>query len=48
MVALQRNHGDSDAKCTLTLAQQEGLAGRGGRGDDGRTDGELDWVVVQR
>ena len=24
------------------------LAGQGGRGDDGRAAGELDWVVVQR
>ena len=47
-VVLRRNRGDSDAKCALTLARQVGLAGRGGRGDDGGAASELDWVVVQR
>ena len=45
---LQRNRGDGNAKCALTLARQVGLAGQGGRGDDGGATGELDRVVVQR
>ena len=48
MAGLQQNHGDGDVKCALTLAQQVGLAGQGGRGDDGGAASELDWAVVQQ
>ena len=47
-MALERAQGDGDAKSILSKARQVGLAGRGGRGDDGRAIGDQDWVVVQQ
>ena len=45
---LQRGRGDGDAKYALTKVRQEGIAGRGGRGDYDCFAGELNWTVVQR
>ena len=39
--------GDGDAKYALTKNRQVELAGRGGRGDDGKAAGELTSIVVQ-